>query len=501
MTVKEEIVSAWNDFPKFAQKNFKIRPKEGGLVPFIFNDAQHFLHKKAEEMKAEKGYVRIIFLKARQLGGSSYIAARMLRNTMYKKGVKTAIMLHDRDSTNAMFDMTKRYYNNTSTLIKPKLDRSNDKTMRFGSMDSEYVIATAGAKSAGHGQTIHNGFFSEVARWPNASEHASGILQTVPLKKGTEVWIESTANGPADWFYDSWQQAVAGESDFIPLFYGWLDHKEYSVHGEWDEFADEEEEILHNNFDATFEQLLWRRKKIAELGGGIAGKYLFYVQYPTTPDEAFRASTESYFNPLSVKSALTTKPFDSIGATVIGIDAAYQGKDSTAIAVRQGRNIVEIVKMQRADAATVTGKLIQLHRRYSAKRIFIDIAYGVSIYDMGREAGLPIEPVNFASSPIYTNEVVNRRAEMYKHFNEWLNDQPCSICSEPGLEEELLSIGFLYNAKGKLLMQPKDEIRKKLGRSPDMVDACVLTTASPVFSDVSESLGGFTTGSVEINDY
>jgi len=287
----------------------------------------------------------------------------------------------------------------------------------------------------------------------------------------------------------------------MPLFYGWLDHKEYTSEGEWDDFADEEEELLFNNFDASHGQLLWRRKKIAELGGGVAGRYLFYVQYPVSADEAFRASTESYFNPISVRRALTTNPFDSIGATVIGIDAAYQGKDSTAIAVRQGRSIVEIVKMQRADAATVTGKLLQLQKRYAAKRMFIDIAFGVSIYDMCREAGMPIEPVNFASSPVYTNEVVNRRAEMYKNFSEWLNDEPSSICNEPGLEEELLSIGFSYNAKGKLLMQAKDEIRKKLGRSPDMMDACVLTTASPVFSDMSESLGNLVTGSVDIADY
>lgn len=501
MNIKEEIQSAFTDFPQFSQKHYKIRPKEGGLVPMLFNDAQHFLHENAERMKKEKGFVRVIFLKARQLGGSSFIAARMLRNTMYKKGVKTAIMLHDRDSTNAMFDMTKRFYNSVPTEIKPKLDRSNDKTMRFGSMDSEYVIATAGAKTAGHGQTIHNGFFSEVSRWPNANEHASGILQTVPLKPGTEVWIESTANGPSGWFYDSWQQAIEGKSDFMPLFFGWLQHKEYQIAGQWDDFADEEEELLHTNYDATFEQLLWRRKKIAELGGGVVGNFLFKCQYPTTAEEAFTVNSDSYLNPLSVRAALTTPVFDSYGAAVIGVDPAYTGKDSTAIAVRKGRSILEIIKMERVEAATIVGKLIQLSKKYPVKRIFVDIGYGISVYDQAREVGLPIEPVNFASLPIYTNEVVNRRAEIYKNLSDWLNDQPCAIVPTPGLEEELLSMGFNHNNKGKLLMQSKDEIRKKLKRSPDMSDAVALTFSSPVYDDETYALGSLATGSVDISDY
>jgi hypothetical protein len=453
-------------------------------------------------MKADKGYVRHIVLKARQLGLSTQIAARMLRNTMYNKGVKTSIMLHDRDSTNAIFDLTKRYYNNIPALIKPVAGRNNDKRLVFGEVDSEYIVSTAGSKNSGHGQTIHNAFFSEVSRWPNQSEHASGILQTVPLVKGTEVWIESTANGPQGWFYETWKEAVAGRNEFVPLFYGWLEHLEYRMSDdEWDDFWDEEEELLFNNFNASKGQLLWRRKKIGELGGDSVGKHLFKVQYPTTPDEAFSTSAESYMNPLSVREALSAPFIDAFGAVVIGVDPAYQGKDSTAIAVRKGRSFLEIIEMERAEAAQVVGALLQLSRKYAAKRIFCDIGYGVSVYDHAREAGLPIEAVNFGSSPVYTNEVKNRRAEIYKGLNDWMNDKPNYIVPTEGLEAELLGTAATHDAKGKLQMESKLEVRKKIGRSPDRVDAMALTFASPVYSDEVVFSSGLSTGSFELADY
>lgn len=502
MDIRQAVVLARDDFPSYAELFLKIRPKVGGLVPMKFNKAQLYLHENAEKMKAEKGYVRIIFLKARQLGGSSVIAARMLRNTMYTKGVKTAIQLHDRDSTNAMFDMVKRYYNNLPSLIKPVGGRNNDKKFTFPEVDSEFIVSTAGAKTTGHGQTIHNAFFSEVSRWPNQSEHASGILQTVSLSKGTEVWIESTSNGVGDWFHSTWVEAIEGRNEFLPLFFGWLDHEDYRAVGEeWDDFWDDEEKFLHENLNASFEQLQWRRSKIAELGGGDVGKSLFKRQYPATPEEAFLTSSDSYLEPLAVREAMTTEPFDAFGAVVIGVDPAYMGKDSTAIAVRKGRCVLEIIKLERADAAQTVGRLLQLHRKYGAKRIFCDIGYGISVYDHGREAGLPIEAVNFGSGPVYTNEVKNRRAELYYNFARWVKETPCSIVAVPGLEEELLATGYTHDAKGKLLMQPKDEIRKKIKRSPDMADAIALTFSSPVYDDDALVVGAMSTGSFELADY
>jgi hypothetical protein len=65
-----------NDLEFFATERLKIRPKAGSLAPFDFNPAQHELHRRLEEQKAKTGRVRAIVLKARQMGISTYVAAR-----------------------------------------------------------------------------------------------------------------------------------------------------------------------------------------------------------------------------------------------------------------------------------------------------------------------------------------------------------------------------------------------------------------------------------------
>src|SRR5262245_2941783 len=79
-------------FAKFA---LKIRPKMGPLVPFEFNPAQRKLHQIAEEQRRKTGRVRIIVLKARQLGISSYIAARLFHRVINEPALRAFICAHE----------------------------------------------------------------------------------------------------------------------------------------------------------------------------------------------------------------------------------------------------------------------------------------------------------------------------------------------------------------------------------------------------------------------
>ena len=71
-----------NDLEYFAQHCLKLRPKSGPLEPFVFNAAQRKLHELLEKQKASTGRVRVVILKARQLGVSTYIAARLYQRTI-----------------------------------------------------------------------------------------------------------------------------------------------------------------------------------------------------------------------------------------------------------------------------------------------------------------------------------------------------------------------------------------------------------------------------------
>ena len=82
-----------SDLPYFAEHApLKLRPKAGPFEQFVFNAAQNKLHEIAEAQKAKTGRVRLIVLKARQLGVSTYVAARLFQNTISNPGLRTFIL-------------------------------------------------------------------------------------------------------------------------------------------------------------------------------------------------------------------------------------------------------------------------------------------------------------------------------------------------------------------------------------------------------------------------
>jgi hypothetical protein len=85
-----------SDLPYFAERCLKVRPKAGSLAPFVFNPAQLEIHRRIEEQKAKTGRVRVIILKARQLGISTYVSARFFHRCLFEPGLRTFILGHER---------------------------------------------------------------------------------------------------------------------------------------------------------------------------------------------------------------------------------------------------------------------------------------------------------------------------------------------------------------------------------------------------------------------
>ena len=190
------------EFPFFAERALKIRPKEvgKGIVPFRLNPAQEELHRQLEEIRARKGYIRALVLKGRQMGVSTYVGARFYWRTSTRKGVRTFILTQEQEATDAIFEMTRRYHENN--WMAPTSGAASVKELTFPSLESGYKVGTAGSKAVGRGQTIQQFHGSEVAFWPNAELHIGGILEAVPYVRGTEIISESTANGPQGIFYE-----------------------------------------------------------------------------------------------------------------------------------------------------------------------------------------------------------------------------------------------------------------------------------------------------------
>lgn len=288
----------------------KIKTKSGTVVPFRLNDAQRKLYAVAKRQQDAGKPVRLIILKARQLGFSTLTEGLIFHACATRKNVNALIVAHREDATANLFRMSKLFYDELPAPVKPMLRASNAQELVFENpsklrserearpgLRSRIRCATAGGRGIGRSDTLQCVHLSEYAFWPDGADGKAstlaGILQAVPSLPGTMVVIESTANGFED-FKERWDAAVAGENDFEPVFFAWFENPDYSmpvVTGtEWTP----EERDLKAAYQLTDEQLQWRRWCIANNCGGSLD--MFRQEYPASPGEAFLHSGTGVFD-------------------------------------------------------------------------------------------------------------------------------------------------------------------------------------------------------------
>lgn len=296
-----------DDYPYYARHCLKIRTKEGKLQPFVLNPIQHKLDAIVEQQRAQGKPVRIIVLKARQVGISTYVEGKLFQRTVMRPLTHSLIVAHKEDASTNLFNMSRLYYEELPPALRPMVKASNAKELIFENPDSDPLrkqqnpglrsrikIETAQNTGAGRSETIHNLHASEVAFWPRAGEVMLGLMQAVPNTPDTMVVLESTANGVGGYFYDLWRRAEAGETDFVPVFFPWHEHPEYRMPVPPGFRPTDEEHILKETYDLTDEQIAWRRWCIANNCGG--DEILFRQEYPANPQEAFITSGRPVFD-------------------------------------------------------------------------------------------------------------------------------------------------------------------------------------------------------------
>src|SRR5262249_16413628 len=158
------------------------------LEPFILNPAQRKLHEIIEGQKAKTGRVRVIVLKARQLGVSTYIAARLYFKTINNPGLRTLIIGHERRASSNLFDIVRRFHDHMPDDMKPSIGTSNREELIFDRIDSGYLVSVASHEGAtGRSATAQLLHASETAFWDALPLQMAGLMQTVPDLDGTEI--------------------------------------------------------------------------------------------------------------------------------------------------------------------------------------------------------------------------------------------------------------------------------------------------------------------------
>lgn len=266
-----------------------------------------------EQADRDNKPARVVILKARQLGISTFGAGYTYYKCVTNPYLKGMVIADDSKSTNNLFTMHKRFYDFCDKEFRPLKRYSNERALVFENpndeerstnpgMMSSIHVETAGKDTAGRSGTLQILHCSEFAFWDNAGTVKSGLFQSVPHKPGTMILIESTANGveggKGEEFYNVWQAAVSGDSSFAGLFFPWWENEEYQLEASKDFKPDSEEIEIKKQFNLTNNQLAWRRYKIQnEMGSAILNPVdQFRQEYPSYPQEAFITSGRKVFD-------------------------------------------------------------------------------------------------------------------------------------------------------------------------------------------------------------
>ena len=387
---RKKIEKSKNDFEDFARRQLRIITKDAaqGYVPFEFNEAQKKIHVAIEKQIKEKGRVRALVLKARQQGISTYTAGRVFWKTFYTPHTRSVVIAHDSATSDALFTMSKNFIDRMSDDFKPELIRSNAKEVKFSHNDSGFRLYTAGSPEAGRGTTPTILHCSECAFWQSDEKILAGLFQGVSSADGTEIILESTANGATGAFYRMWKAAERGENDYVPIFLPWFMTKEYTMTPPDNFERNIQEEELSEEYDLDNGQLWWRRMKIGE-----GGESKFRQEYPSTAEEAFVVSGKNVFNveklnKLETKAPKSLREFDITMSSweekregnlsiwespgfdekfIIGADVALGvGQDySAAVVLNKNREVVAVYRDNRVDPAMFGRDLFYLGRYYN----------------------------------------------------------------------------------------------------------------------------------------
>jgi hypothetical protein len=273
-----------------------IKDKAGRLLKLAEHDdfawAQREFVKTVEYQHNNGDPIRIIVLKGRQLGLSTATEALLFLWCFFFPGSNCLVVSKDRPSSEKIFEMAKLMWDMWPFHTLFNTTRSSVKRLSWAETLSNFAVESAKSKEVGRGGTVQAIHMSEVAFWEN-QEITAPLFNSILNRHGTIIVIESTANGVGGFFYDEWMKAKKGESDFIPLFFPWFLHKEYTIRRTSlrESQLTSVEKQLSKDYGLTMGQLAWRRWKIKELGS----EDKFKEEFPCTDMEAFLSTGDNVF--------------------------------------------------------------------------------------------------------------------------------------------------------------------------------------------------------------
>lgn len=319
-----KILDIRKDFYKYCRNNLWIKDKSAKIVRFEPNIAQRALIDYVLWCIQHKVPIRVIILKARQMGLSTAVEALIYWWTSTNKNITSVIIGHEDKSAKNLYTMFRRYYDNSNPLFKPSIHYNTRTDLSFERVDEagnqvglNSIIKTATAKntSAGRSDTIQCLHASEVGEWENGEELVASIMQTVPDLPETMIFLESTAKGRGNYFHKEWRNAEKGINNFVPFFFPWWLIDGYEVWddeplGDLTEYEVFLSELLVKGFTTHFGEVFkvdpakipakikFYRRKAKDFA---STPERMFQEYPSVAKEAFIASGRAVFDVLALE--------------------------------------------------------------------------------------------------------------------------------------------------------------------------------------------------------
>lgn len=165
---------------------------------------------------------------------------------------------------------------------------------------------------------------------------------------------------------------------------------------------------------------------------------------------------------------------------VIGGDIARFGDAQTVPTVRQGLAVTSQKAYRGLDTMQNAGHFCHLIETEKADASFVDEgAMGAGVIDRCKQLGYEVIAVNFGSKATDEKKYFNKGAEMWAAMLDWLKAGGC-IPNDPELRDDLTGRQYGYDAKGRLQLETKNDMKARGLSSPDKADSLCLTFAAPV---------------------
>jgi len=277
-----------------------IEDKDTGKIISAANyhDEQLDLLKTIIEMEIAGIPPRIIVLKARQIGMSTAAEDYIFASAWLASGQNNIVVSHVKSSGEYLFDICTMLYDNLPLEMQKPLDYRTKGLLRFSNPHRSAIrVGTAEDKELFSSQRVHRAHLSEFAKWSSPKKPYVAVMQCVPNISQSLVLIEFTAVDTGVMAQQMWDAANSEEgSDYRPIFYSWKNHKRYTI-----PLATNEKLILtpqefqhqqrHNLSDSQAKWMVRVKKNQCH-----NDMQLFQQEYPATPQEAWIAQGQSYFN-------------------------------------------------------------------------------------------------------------------------------------------------------------------------------------------------------------